>query len=85
MPNTVYSCLRAYLKAMGLNLKERSSGESQSRAHITKRGNPRLRQWVYLAAIRWVQYHPVKAWYVRKRGVRSEGRSVSDNRRPSTA
>jgi hypothetical protein len=65
---------------MGLNLKERSSGESQSRAHITKRGDPRLRPWVYLAAIRWVQYHPVKSWYTRKRGVRSEGRSVSGTR-----
>jgi transposase len=75
-----YPCARAYLKAMGLNLKERSSGESQSRAPITKRGDPRLRQWIYLAAIRWVQYSPVKAWYTRKRGVRSEGRSVSGTR-----
>jgi transposase len=75
-----YHCSRAYLKAMGLNLKEHRSGESRSHAHLTKRGHSCVRQWVYLAAIRWIQYQPVKAWYTRKRGVRSDGRPASGTR-----
>ena len=45
----------AYRKAMGLNLVERSSGEYESRLHISKRGHPYARQWLYFAAMRLVQ------------------------------
>lgn len=57
----------AYLKAMGLNLKERSSGQHQGRLRITKRGPGRARRYLFLSALRFVQRDPVvRAWYLRK-------------------
>jgi transposase len=63
-----YSCTRAFLKAMGLNLKEKSSGTVQGQLKITKRGPSRVRQYLWLAAFRWIQHDPIaKAWYQRKK------------------
>jgi transposase len=57
----------AYLKAMGLNLKERSSGQHQGRLKITKRGPGRARHYLFLSALRFVQRDPViRAWYLSK-------------------
>lgn len=57
----------AYLKAMGLNLKERSSGQHQGRLKITKRGPARARHYLFLSALRFVQRDPViRAWYLSK-------------------
>lgn len=57
----------AYLKAMGLNLKERSSGQHKGRLKITKRGPGRARHHLFLSAMRFVQRDPVvRAWYDRK-------------------
>ena len=56
----------AYLKAMGMNLKERSSGRYQGQLKISKRGPSRVRRWMYFAVLREVQREPVKAWYARK-------------------
>jgi len=62
-----YHCADAWLKAMGLNLTERSSGEYQSSVHISKRGNSETRRWLYMSALRWVRQPPVKQWYLRKK------------------
>ena len=54
-------------KAAGLNLKVFSSGKKKGGLHITKRGDGRLRQLLYMFAMRMVQRDAVvKAWYVRK-------------------
>ena len=47
-----YHAAAAYRKAMGLNLKERSSGAYQGQLRISKRGSARARQWLYFAALR---------------------------------
>jgi transposase len=63
-----YSCTRAFLKAMGLNLKEKSSGTVQGQLKITKRGPSRVRQYLWLAVFRWIQTDRIaKAWYQRKK------------------
>ncbi len=62
-----YHCGEAYRKAMGLNLKERSSGKHQGKLKITKRGPSLARRWLYFAALRTIQRPPVRAWYEAKR------------------
>jgi transposase len=62
-----YPCGQAYRKAMGLNLAERSSGVSQGKLHLSKRGSPQARQWLYCAALRLVRQAGVRAWYEAKK------------------
>ncbi|MBI3468074.1 MAG: transposase [Planctomycetes bacterium] len=62
-----YPCGAAYRKAMGLNLKERSSGRYQGQLKITQRGPAIVRRWLYFAAMRKVQAAPVRAWYEAKK------------------
>ena len=62
-----YFCAAAYVKAMGLNLTEYSSGKYQGQLRISKRGASPVRRWMYLAALRWISRGPVKRWYLRKR------------------
>jgi transposase len=62
-----YSCGRTYRKAMGLNLTERSSGTYQGQLKISKRGQPRTRQWLYLASLRLIRQNGVSAWYHAKK------------------
>jgi transposase len=62
-----YSCGRAYRKALGLNLVERSSGVHQGKLKISKRGSPRARQWLYLATLRLVKQAGVQQWYEAKK------------------
>lgn len=62
-----YHCAEAYRKAMGLNLVERSSGIYQGKLKISKRGQARARQWLYLASLRLVQQAGVSAWYQAKK------------------
>lgn len=57
----------AYRKAMGLNLKERSSGIHKGELHLSKRGPSRARQWLYFAALRQVQQGGVSQWYHAKK------------------
>jgi transposase len=62
-----YPSTRAYLKAYGLNLKEKSSGKQKGQLSITKRGPSRARQYLWLAVVRWIQKDVVaKAWYEQK-------------------
>jgi len=65
-----YHCGPAYRKAMGLNLKERSSGRWQGQLRISKRGPSAVRRWLYLAALRWVRHEPVRGWYLRQKAQR---------------
>jgi transposase len=62
-----YHCAEAYRKAMGLNLAERSSGIYQGKLKISKRGQPRARQWLYLASLRLIKAAGVSAWYQAKK------------------
>ena len=68
-----YHCAEAYRKAMGLNLKERSSGRYQGQLKITKRGPGAVRRWLYFAAMRLVQKPDVVEWYEVKKGQRPKG------------
>lgn len=64
-----YEGSKAYVKAMGLNLKERSSGKHKGQLKITKRGPGDARRYLYLAALRMIQVkgdEVVRAWYLRK-------------------
>jgi transposase len=65
-----YHCAEAYRKAMGLNLKERSSGRYQGQLKLSKRGPGAVRRWMYFAAMRMVQDYRVVEWYQAKRGDR---------------
>jgi len=58
-----YHCAEAYRKAMGLNLKERSSGRHKGQLKITKRGPGAVRRWLFFAAMRLVQKAEVAEWY----------------------
>jgi transposase len=62
-----YGCGEAYRKAMGLNLTEYSSGTKQGELHISKRGNPQTRRWLYLAALRLAKQAGVRPWYQAKK------------------
>ena len=62
-----YYCGAAYAKAMGLNLKERSSGKYRGKIKITKRGPSLARRWLYFAALRIAQRPPVRGWFEAKK------------------
>ena len=62
-----YASAGAYVKACGLNLKERSSGKHKGQLGITKRGPGGARRYLYLAVLRLIQGDAFfKAWYKRK-------------------
>jgi len=62
-----YNAPRQYLKSIGLNLKEKSSGKHNGRLSITKRGSNKARQWIYFTVLRLIQHDEViKAWYHKK-------------------
>lgn len=57
----------SYLKALGLNLKERSSGKHKGQVKITKRGPGKARGYLYFAALRWLyRDRVIGAWYQNK-------------------
>ena len=62
-----YPDAASYLKSLGLNLKERSSGKHQGQLKITKRGPGVARFYLYYAVLRWIYNDPViQSWYRRK-------------------
>ncbi|MBZ0115538.1 MAG: transposase [Sandaracinaceae bacterium] len=68
-----YGSAPAFEKALGLNLKERSSGKKVGQLKITKRGPPRARRYLFLAALRLVQSDPlVRAWYQARAGYKEK-------------
>jgi transposase len=75
-----YHAAAAYRKAMGMNLKERSSGSYQGQLKISKRGSARTRQWLYFAALRLIQESGVRPWYEAKKA-----RNEDDARRAVVA
>ena len=65
----VYASATSLVKSLGLNLKERSSGNHKGQLKITKRGPSVCRYYLYLAALRLIQDDPVvRAWYDKKVG-----------------
>ncbi len=62
-----FSCAQAYVKALGLNLREKSSGARTGRPSLTKRGSSKARMVLWMAVLRWVQTDAIaRAWYQRK-------------------
>ena len=62
-----YHCAAAYRKAMGLNLREYSSGQLKGRLSISKRGKRMTRRWLYFAAMRMMSNASVKKWTDKKK------------------
>ncbi len=58
-----YDSSGAFLKALGLNLKERSSGRRQGQLAITKRGPSKARRWIFYWSLRAIQREELKGWY----------------------
>jgi hypothetical protein len=54
-------------KAVGINLKVKSSGEGEGKLHITKRGPAQVRQLLYLAVLRLLQTDQIVAAWCRAR------------------
>ncbi len=75
-----YPNAHSLLKAIGLNLKERSSGQHKGELRITKRGPGKVRYYLYWTVLRLIRGDPhVKQWYERKvarDGGRSKGRAI---------
>jgi transposase len=64
---TEYTSPTQWVKGLGLNLKEKSSGKHKGKLKITKRGSGQARRWLYFAVLRLIQKDAVvKAWYERK-------------------
>ena len=73
----MYDSGAAYRKAMGLNLKERSSGNWVGQLKISKRGPSEVRRWLYFSALRLVRQGDVRAWYDAQRKRREGDRTAS--------
>ncbi len=62
-----YASAASYVKGLGLNLKEKSSGQYKSRLRLTKRGPGLARKYLYFATMRLLKQDPVvRAWYEKK-------------------
>jgi transposase len=70
-----YASSHELVKACGLNLREKSSGEHKGRLSITKRGPGLVRRVLYMFALRMLQESPVvKAWYCRRSAYTQESK-----------
>ena len=59
-----FSNAHGFLKALGLNLTEKSSGQYHGQLKISKRGSAVARKYLYLAALRLIQKDPlIGEWY----------------------
>ncbi len=59
-----YDNAGSYVKSMGLNLKEHSSGKHKGKLKITKRGSGTVRMYLFMAVLRLIQNNfIVQAWY----------------------
>lgn len=64
---TRYPSARSWVKSLGLNLKERSSGTHKGKLRITKRGPGLARKYLFVAMLRWVKDEPLaRAWFEQK-------------------
>ncbi|QEF96254.1 Transposase IS116/IS110/IS902 family protein [Stieleria maiorica] len=73
-----YDSSGAFLKSLGLNLKELSSGKRQGQLGITKRGPSLARKFLYLWAMRALKRPELQRWYLDFQKV---GRSTSTQHR----
>lgn len=64
----------SYLKGLGLNLKERSSGKQKGQLKITKRGPGVARHYLYFAVLRLIKASPVVQAWVEQKAQRDGGR-----------
>lgn len=72
-----YDCASSYLKAFGLNLKEKSSGKHVGQLKLTKRGSSIARSYLYYATLRLIKLDPIaKAWYLNKVDPRAKNKTV---------
>jgi transposase len=72
-----FGCARSYLKALGLNLKEKSSGQDHGKLTLTKRGSALARKYLYFAALRLIKSDPVvSAWYRSKVDPHAKSKTV---------
>ena len=69
-----YTSSGAFLKALGLNLKELSSGKRNGQLAITKRGPGLARKLLFYWALRAIQTKEMRPWY---QGFQRVGRSGS--------
>ena len=71
-----YDSSGAFLKALGLNLMEQSSGKRKGELAITKRGPSLVRKHLYFLALRAVQRKELENWYKTFQKVgKSEGKA----------
>ena len=72
-----FECARGLQKAMGLNLKEKSSGRYSGQLKLTKRGSSKARMYLYFATLRLIQKDPVvKEWYLNKVNPKAKNKTV---------
>ena len=72
-----FKCGRSFQKAMGLNLKEKSSGRYVGQLKLTKRGSSKARMYLYFAVLRLLQKDPVvKEWYQSKVEPKAKNKTV---------
>jgi hypothetical protein len=75
-----YTSAKSLLNAMGLTLKEYSSGQHKGALHITKREPGKVRFYLYWVVLRLIHRDAhIKAWYERKLardGQRGKGRAL---------
>lgn len=76
-----YDSSGAFLKALGLNLKELSSGKRQGQLAITKRGPSLARKYLYYWALRGSQRAELKRWYLDFQRVGRNSRSSNEHRK----
>ena len=71
-----YESAGAFLKALGLNLKELSSGKRKGELAITKRGPSLARKFLFFWSLRASQQGSIRNWY---HGYQRVGRSGARN------
>lgn len=76
-----YSSSGAFLKALGLNLKELSSGKHNGQLRITKRGPSLTRKLLYYWALRAIQEPSLKPWYRDFHRVGQDNSGASEHRK----
>lgn len=76
-----YSSSGAFLKALGLNLKELSSGKRKGELAITKRGPSLARKLLFFWAMRAVQHPDLQDWYRNFQRVGRSKRGSSEHRK----
>ena len=71
-----YNSAAAFVKALGLNLRERSSGKHHGAHHITKRGSSLARKYLYMAVLRLIHHNPIVRAYYEKAALSRGGKEM---------